>query len=260
MLINAKSLKGYAFQGRDGELGTEREFYFDDRHWAVRYLVAETGTWLTERQVLLSPYALLSVDKDKRRIVVDLTRKQIEDSPSLDSDKPVSRQFEESYHGYYGWPIYWNGASMWGNYPAIFHDRDAPNPEIPGGKPWNHHLRSSREVTGYRIEATDGEIGHVDDYIIDDATWGICYLVVDTRNWLPGRKVLISPRWIERVSWDDSNLLVGLSRESVKRSPEYSEGASITREYEARLHGHYSRAGYWVRDPTINASPRKRSA
>jgi hypothetical protein len=246
--------------GRDGELGKAKGFYFDDRHWAVRYLVAETGTWLSERRVLLSPYALLAADKEKRRIMIDLTKKQITDNPSLSTDKPVSLQFEESYYSYYGWPVYWDGANMWGDYPLIVRDPGKKAQVNSGGKPWNHHLRSSREVAGYRIEANDGEIGHVDDYIIDDETWGIRYLVVDTRNWLPGRKVLISPKWIERVSWEDLNVTVDLSREAIKNSPEYSEGTALTRDYETKLHGHYNRAGYWIKDSAVAAGPRKKSA
>ena len=124
MLIKVKTLKGYKLNGLDGEIGKVKEFYFDDQHWAVRYLVAETGNWFLGKQVLISPYALIDVNKEAELINIDLTKKQIEDSPSFDSDKPVSRQFEESYYGYYGWPAYWGGPNMWGSYPYIVRDRD----------------------------------------------------------------------------------------------------------------------------------------
>ena len=124
MLNKAKTLKGYKLDSLDGEIGKVKEFYFDDQHWAVRYLVADTGNWLTGRQVLISPYALGAVNQEEQHISIDLTKKQIEDSPSLDSDKPVSRQFEESYYGYYGWPAYWDGPYMWGPYPYIVRDRE----------------------------------------------------------------------------------------------------------------------------------------
>ena len=248
MLTKAKDLTGYALHSRDGEIGKAKEFYFDDRYWAIRYLVADTGSWLAERRVLLSPYSLLAVDKEMQQIAVDLTSKQIEDSPSLDTDKPVSLQFEESYFNYYGLPMYWSGSYTWGNYPIIIRDREKQNAPNLGGKTWNPRLRSTREVADYHIKATDGEIGHVEDYIIDDETWGICYLVVDTRNWLPGRKVLISPKWIQRVSWDQSSVTINLSRETIKQAPEYSEKALLTREYETILHGHYNRKGYWVNE------------
>jgi hypothetical protein len=246
MLLKAKALKGYALHCLDGEIGKVREFYFDDQHWAVRYLVVDTGNWLADRQVLVSPHALRAVKKVDQTIAVSLTKKQIMDSPSLDSDKPVSRQFEEAYYSHFQWPAYWSGPHMWGNYPNIV--RDLENWKVPtqAEKSWNPHLRSSHAVSGYHIQATDGEIGHVDDFIIDDETWAIRYLVIDTQNWLPGKKVLLSPRWIERVDWGDSKVFINLSREVIKQSPEYTEKTLLTREYENQLHQHYSREGYWV--------------
>ena len=124
MLSKAKTLQGYKLESRDGEIGKVNEFYFDDRHWAIRYLVADTGKWLTGRQVLISPYALVAVNKEEQHITIDLTKKQIEASPSLYSDKPVSRQFEQAYYGYYGYPMYWGGPYMWGPYPYLVRDRE----------------------------------------------------------------------------------------------------------------------------------------
>lgn len=132
MLNKAKTLKGYKLQSLDGEIGGVKEFYFDDRHWTIRYLVADTGDWLPGRQVLISPHALVSVSSQAQSIAVDLTKKQIEGSPSVDSDKPVSRQFEATYSGYYGYPLYWGGPFMWGVYPTIVHGREEdrePSPE-----------------------------------------------------------------------------------------------------------------------------------
>jgi len=187
----------------------------------------------------------MDVNKEEEYISVNLTKKQIEDSPDPDSDKPVSRQFEESYNGYYGLPMYFNGPYIWGAYPYIVRDPKMWQ-EIPeGGGLWDQHLRSTSDVRGYDIQASDGEIGNVEDFVIDDETWAIRYLVVDTGNWLPGKKVLISPRWIERVSWDLSKVFVGLSRAAIEQSPEYTE-ESLTRDYEAGLHEHYYRQGYWV--------------
>src|ERR1039457_902669 len=177
MLSKAKTLKGYKLDSLDGEIGKVKEFYFDDRHWAIRYLVADTGNWLTGRQVFISPYALVAVIKEERSIVIDLTKKQIEDSPSLESDKPVSQQFEEAYYGYYGWPMYWDGPYMWGYYPDIVRDSEKWRESAQGEKAWDSHLRSTHEVSGYNIQAADGEIGHVEDFIIDDAAWAIRYLI-----------------------------------------------------------------------------------
>jgi sporulation protein YlmC with PRC-barrel domain len=248
MLIKVKTLKGYKLHGLDGEVGKAKEFYFDDQHWAIRYLVADTGNWLTDRQVLISPYAMIAVNTEKQNIAIDLTKKQIEDSPSLDSDKPVSRQFEETYYGYYAYPTYWAGPNMWGYYPEIIRDRQKWRAATEGEKAWDPHLRSTHEVSGYHIHATDGEVGHVDDFIIDDQTWAIRYLIIDTQNWWPGKKVLVSPHWIERVSWDESKVFVDLLRETIKQSPEYTEASLLTRDYETGLHRHYKRQGYWAHE------------
>lgn len=246
MFHSAKSLKGYQLECLDGHLGKAREFYFDDQYWTVRYLVADTGNWLTGNQVLLSPYSLVGVMSDEAKIVVNLTKKQIQESPSLDADKPVSRQFEEAYHGYYGWPHYWNGTDMWGNYPFIMRDSEQWGFPENGERAWDPHLRSTHDVSGYDILAKDGLIGHVEDFLIDDESWAIRYLVVATRNWLPGKKVLISPEWIQSVSWDDSNVTINLSREQIKDSPEFTEAELLLRDHEAELHEHYNRPGYWL--------------
>ncbi len=246
MLIKAKTLKGYSIQNIDAEtMGKVKEFYFDDQYWTIRYLVADTGNWLTGRHVLISPYALTAVNCDHQNIVVDLTKKQVEDSPSWDSDKPVSRQFEESFHGYYGYPMYWGGPYSWGAYPYIVRDRSNWKESNQGGKAWDAHLRSTHAVSGYHLQAVDGEIGHVEDFIIDDEAWAIRYLIVDTKNWWSWKKILVSPQWIERVSWSESKVFVKLFREDVKKSPEYTE-ALLTRDYEIELHSHYKRQGYWI--------------
>ena len=248
MLISAKTLNGYKLNSRNGDIGKVKEFYFDDQHWTVRYLVADTGNWLTDRQVLISPYALGSVDREDKEIVVDLTKKQIEESPSLDSHKPVSRQFEDSYYGYYGTPMYWGGPYSWGPYPYPMRDRAHWGNFARGEKAWDPALRSTHDVSGHHIQATDGEIGHVEDFVIDAETWAIRYLIVGTRNWWPGKKVLISPQWIDRVSWSESKVFVGLSREAIKQSPEYTEASLVSRDYETALYDHYNRSGYWVDD------------
>jgi uncharacterized protein YrrD len=246
MLIKAKTLHGYKLDGRDGEIGKVNEFYFDDRHWTIRYLVADTGNWLTGRTVLISPYALNGVLKSEQQLSVDLTKKQIENSPLLDTHKPVSQQFETDYYGYYGWPVYWTGSSMWGNLSYIERDRNKWGQFTQGEKAWDRHLRSTHEVTGYHLQALDGEIGHIDDFVIDDETWAIRYLLVGTKNWWPGKKVLVSPQWIERVSWKEAKVFTNLSRETIKASPPFSEDSLLTRDYETGLYHHYNRKAYWI--------------
>ncbi len=246
MLSKVKTLNGYKLESLHGEIGRVKEFYFDDRHWTIRYLVADTGTWLTGREVLISPYALKGVIKGEKHLSVNLTKKQIEKSPSLDSHKPVSKQFEDAYYGYYGWPTYWSGSSVWGNSTYLERDRNKWGEFTKNKKSWDRHLRSTHEVTGYHLQALDGEIGHIEDFVIDDETWAIRYLIVGTKNWWPAKKVLVSPLWIERVSWSESKLFLNLSCESIKRSPEYTEESLLTRDYETGLHRHYDRKAYWI--------------
>jgi uncharacterized protein YrrD len=246
MLYKAKSLKGYQLNSRDGEIGKIKEFYFDDRFWTIRYLVADTGNWLPGRKVLISPHALGIVNSGAEDIGVDLTKKQIEDSPPLDSDKPVSRQFEQAYYGHYGYPIYWAGLCAWGYYPY-----PGPAPEqwrepSKEMKAWDPDLRSTNDVSGHHIQGTDGEIGHVADFFIDVKTWTIRYLIVDTHNWWPGKKILVSPQWIERISWGERKVFVNLLRETIKQSPEFKEESVLSRAYETGLYRHYNRPGYWA--------------
>jgi len=245
MLHKAKTLHGYRLDSLDGEIGWVDEFYFDDLHWTVRYLVAEAGNWLTGRYVLLSPYALVAVHDKEHHISVNLTKKQIESSPALDRGAPVSRQFEESHSAHYGLPRYWGGPYLWGSYPHIARERKEWQKRAEAEGSWDPHLCSTSDVTGHRVEATDGVIGHVEDFVIDDETWAIRYLLLDTRNWWPGRRVLISPQWINGVIWLDAKVVVNLTRDAIEHSPEFSKESVLTRDYEDALHRHYNRRGYW---------------
>lgn len=246
MLSKAKTLNGYKLDSLDGTIGKVKEFYFDDRHWTIRYLVADTGNWLTGRKVLISPYALNRVLESEKHLSVDLTKKQIEKSPALGTHKPVSQQFEEDYYGYYGWPAYWGGSSVWGNSTYLERDRNKRGAFIKGAKAWDRHLRSTHEVTGYHLQALDGELGHIEDFVIDDDSWTIRYLVIGTKNWWPGKRVLVSPQWIESVSWSESKVFINLSREAIKESPPFTEDSLLNRDYEVGLHRHYNRKGYWM--------------
>jgi uncharacterized protein YrrD len=257
MLNKAKTLKNYKLNSLDGEIGKVREFYFDDEHWTIRYLMADTGNWLTGRKVLISPNSIVSINKEEEYITINLTKSQIENSPALDSDKPVSRQFQERFYGYFDLPVYWGGIQTGGvaqqsggafvPYPLISIENDKDKSIEPTiveneGDP---HLRSTHNVSGYNLQAMDGEIGHVDDFIIDDETWEIRYLIIDTQNWLPGKKVLLSPQWIDLVNWKESKVLVNILSEDIKQSPEYSEESILNRDYEIQLFKYYNRKGYW---------------
>ena len=253
MLRNVARLKGFEIRASDGEFGTLEQLYFDDENWAIRYLVVNSGIWLNGRLVLVSPIALRQAEWESRRLDVALTKRQIENSPAIDTHKPVSRQHEAVYMGYYGYPYYWGGPNLWGlaSYPAgLSVQREAvteaeASQARAGKESADSHLRSTDEVTGYHIEASDGEIGHVEDFIFDDETWAIRYLEVNTRNWFPGKKVLLSPQWINNVSWPESKVYVNHTRETIQNGPEWNDTIPVTREYEYRLHEYYARSPYW---------------
>ena len=258
MLTN-KHLKDFAIRATDGDIGTLEDLYFDDETWAIRYLVVDTGKWLAGRRVLISPISAVHLDWDQKRLDVALTMKQVEGSPAIDTHKPVSRQHEAAFVSYYGYRNYWGGPYLWGPAfnPAGLATASASAEAIAekaGKESADSHLRSAQGVSGYHVEAADGELGHVDGFVVDDEAWTIRYIEVATRNWLPGKKVLVSPAWIDRVSWADSKVSTGLSREAIKEGPEYIESRPITREYENRLYLHYGRPPYWLHGAGQRAS------
>lgn len=257
MLSNLSAFEGFGLGAIDGTLGNVEDFYFDDEAWAIRYVAVDTGTWLSGRKVLISPSSLDKVDRDGRRIEVRLNKEQIENSPHIDRHKPISRQHETELYDYYGYPYYWGGPYLWGPvaYPGGFTppteavEQTSQTKELRAFREQqrmeDQHLRSTREVTNYYIEASDGEIGHVEDFIVDDTNWAIRYILVDTRNWWPGKKVLMSPEWIGSVNWNETKAYVDLPRERIKQAPEYEKNTPITRDYEERVYRHYNRPGYW---------------
>ncbi len=249
MLYNADHLRQYDLLTKDDQSVGVADFYFDDRFWTVRYLVLKTGGWLVPSQVLVSPYAVAGVSDEARTIRVNLTKEQIENSPTPDTDPPVSRQFETSLGDYYGWPYYWYGSYIWGAAPQPVWIPPQTNDEAK--ESWDHTLRSSQEVRGYSIAASDGPIGHVAGFIIDGDTWTIRYLVVDPRSLWPGPHTLVSSTWVEKIEWEARTLSLSLDRETIKQAPEYDSDRPITREYETQLHLHYSRQGYWTQDEPL---------
>jgi hypothetical protein len=225
MLRSIKQLYGDKLGASDGDIGQVKDFYFDDQNWAVRYLVADTGSWLPGRQVLISPHAFGGLDQAGKVLRVNLTRKQIENSPSIESHKPVSRQYEEEYHRYYGWPFYWQGDGLWGMsgfpilempanaLPGESADAIGPQPERADA-----HLRSTKAVNGYHLHASDGTIGHVCDFMMDDRSWAIGELAIKTGHRLSGKEVRIPSSQVDRISWDESTVFVNLTREAVEQS------------------------------------------
>jgi hypothetical protein len=246
MLIGANKLQNYTIRARDGDIGSVYDAMLDDEFWILRYLVVDTGHWLPGRRVLLTPGVLGQPNWQEHHLPVDLTISQVKNSPDVDTAQPVSRQHEAELHAYYGWPYYWGApdAMPFGTAPL------APPPmEPPPKSHGDRHLRSVRELRGYRIQASDGEIGHVDDFVVDDISWDVRYMVVSTGRWLPGRKVLISPQWlVGDISWELHKVTVVLTRDTIQSSPEYKPSVPPTREYESQLHEHYGQEGYWTKD------------
>lgn len=247
MLCSIKEILNYVLKAEDGEIGCCKDLLFDDRFWAVRYMVADTGKWLPGRKVLLSPISLGEPDGGSKIFPVRLTKKRIEEAPGLDEDAPVNRQHEILWNQYYGWPYYWGGSYAWGavDFPSMLYSKEVPKNKPNELDSGDGHLRSFHEVMGYHIQAKDDEVGHVEDFIVDDETWIIHYMVVDTRNWLPGKKVLVSPAWMDSVEWAKSTVSVALTKEQIKDSPEYDPSTLVNREYEIRLYDFYSCSRYW---------------
>ena len=251
MLWNAASLKGYAIEASDGRLGTVSDFLFDDASWLVRWLVVDTGKWLSGRKVLLPPSALGHLDEKREQFSVRLTMHEVKDSPDIDADRPVSRQMENHVYDYYGWNPYWtSGLYMGGYMGAYWGGGMVPSPSPEARRREEHlistqrddddpHLRSIAAVTGYHIHALDGEIGHVEDLFVEDADWSIHYLLVDTKNWWPGKKVLISPRSAQTIDWQHKLVNLSVNRQKVKDSPIYDASTTIDRPYERQFHSYY---------------------
>lgn len=258
MLRSLKGFERYTVRASDGDIGVVVDFYLGDEHWVVRYLVVETDAIFENHQVLISPISFRKADWSSHRFHVGLTKAKVQSSPSVETDKPVSRQFEWDYIRYYGYPNYWGQSGLWGSeaHPNLLAEAKWSNEPIEYyAKPNDIHLRSASELRGYHVQGNDGEIGHIEDFIVDDETWEVRYLVIDTSNWWFGSKVLVSPHWASRVSWGEGNVYVDLSRESIRNSPEWKPTAAINREYEMRLYDYFGRPAYWEQTHGDEAPP-----
>jgi hypothetical protein len=247
-----KDMETYSISATNGVIGQVKDFYFDDDAWVIRYLVVETGAWLSSRRVLISPIAIGRPNWSEKSLPVSITQEQVKNSPDIDTDKPVSRQHEMGYLGYFGYPNYWGGGGLWGAgfYPDMLqaglgNDGSSSASHSTRSQQDDPNLRSGNAIMKYYVHATDGDIGHVQALIVDEETWAIRYLVVNTRNWWLGHQVLIAPEWIDNVDWLDSKVSVDLTRQAVKDAPEYDSTATLNRKQELHIHKHYGRIGYW---------------
>jgi hypothetical protein len=235
MLRSTKEMKNYVIGATDGEIGHVTDFFFDDQSWVIRYLVVETGPWLMSRKVLISPYGLMEADWMHKRLPVRITKEQVKNSPDIDTHMPVSRQNEMAHADYYGYPYYWGDSS------GVLEGASLTSPTI-GQDP---NLRSCEVVIGYRIHASDGDIGHVKGMLVDEETWSIRYLVVN--DFWSGNEVLVSPDWVKCIDWEDSKVTLDVLRQAVKDSPNFESSTALNREQETAIHRHYQRPAYWER-------------
>ena len=259
MLWNASKINGYGLAARDGKIGNIVDLLFDDTSWHVRWAVVETGNWLSGKKVLLPTLVLGHRDATEGEFSVDLTMQQIKDSPDIDTERPVSRQMETDVYDHYGWSPYWGNSALMGGIgfmggygyggglvsPSQTSDsRREEQDQVDAQREHDDpHLRSVEAVTGYHIHASDGDIGHIEDFLVEDADWGIHYLVVDTKNWWPGKKVLISPRSVQGIDWNDRLVEINVSRDAVKASPAYEISTLVDPNYENHFNNYYGGIG-----------------
>lgn len=239
MLQYLKKIYGAKLHASDGDIGKISDFYFDDQSFAIRYLVADTGSWLSERQVLLAPNSFGRLDLEEAGLTVQLTRQQIEGSPGIALHRPVSRQYEEDYHSYYGWPYYWTADVVFGFGGSIPSPEAAVLAEEAREEQHlrdNQHLQSTRSITGYAIEANDGTLGHVRDFLVDESTWVIQHVEVETGHWYAGKEILISTDRITRISYGESKVHVNLTKADIERTGEHHIARAESME-------HYSSVG-----------------
>jgi hypothetical protein len=228
MLHTLADLTDCSIGATDGPIGRVVDLYFDDEAWVIRYFVADSGTWLSGRQVLIPAVTVRTPNWPERLLPVSISRQQVKDSPNIDTDKPVTRQHEETYLGHYDYPCYWNGT---GSDAAVSIDDD-------------RHLRSCKALVSYHVHATDGDVGHIQGFLIDDENWSIRYTIVRTSGWWPGHLVLIAPEWISVVAWEGFAVSVDLSREAVKGSPPYTSASQLDREQGLEMHRHFGRRSF----------------
>jgi uncharacterized protein YrrD len=252
-----KDLEGYTIGATDGIIGHVKDFYFDDEAWIVRYLVVETGNWLASKRVLISPSAINEPNWSERTFPAAITQEQVKNSPGIDTDKPISRQHEMGYLDYYRYPHYWAGGDFWGDGPSLLGLRSEPSSHTlrsdveantADEQHGDSHLSSGNEIATYDLLATDGEIGRVQGVLVDERTWAVRYLVVDTSTWWFGHQALIAPQWIRIVSWDEKQVSVSLTRDAVRTAPIYVPGSALERAEEERMYEHYGKPGYWARE------------
>jgi hypothetical protein len=261
MITTVERLRRYAIHATDGDIGHIDNIFFDDANWAIRYVVVNVGNWLIRQYILLQPSIIDHLEPEGQIAVVPLSREQIQNSPEIDPQQPLSRDNEESLHQYFDWEPYWRTLPMMtaglSEYVAPVPIDTPPEGDMSEAAKEEEEtavsvtLRSSKEVISYNVFANDSQdaIGYVENLLIDTERWYVRYIVAQTGTWLSGRRVLLAPQWVRQVSWADASIYLSLSNEQISQSPDYDPQARLLREYEAALYGHYDKRPYWEERP-----------
>jgi sporulation protein YlmC with PRC-barrel domain len=248
MLRSIKELLGYELMATDGEIGKVDDFLFSDDDWFIRYLVGDTGPWIFGRKVLIATDSLIQPVWDSKTFPVNLTREEVKNSPDTNLAKPVSRIHEEQLRSYYNWPVYWGATHAVPGGPVymppnLFNQKKEKREAAPEEQ---SNLRSSSALLDYRVHATDGETGEVSDFIVDDETWQVRYVVTDTSGKLEQEKeVLIALEWINSIVVDTRNIYIDLTREAIRFSPEFDPTIPVNRQYEEVLYDYHGKPKFW---------------
>jgi sporulation protein YlmC with PRC-barrel domain len=209
-------IRGFKAFCTGGEVGKVSDLYFDDEKWIVRYLIVDTGSWLTRHSVLISPLSVEAVSWETRQIRLSIDREKVEKSPDIDYHKPISRQQEAEYHSYYGYPYYWADTSMWELSPIPAYVPATSPKQSPETPQEDNHLRSTNEIIGCQVKASDGEIGRVRDLLVDEDSWGVKSIVIDEAD-APEQSGLDLPvSSVLRLSWTDRSVYVNVSRDEIR--------------------------------------------
>jgi sporulation protein YlmC with PRC-barrel domain len=277
MLRSLESIRGHSISATDGEVGSVSDFVLDGGTWKVRYLVVNTGSWLSERLVLLPPDVTIASDWNRNRVDVALTREQVKNSPGIEGHETASQKAEAESSGHHGWSHVFSvrgGAAPaarpvppFGAMPSRVLESEVPSAgrtsledvprtdsgTLPDEKATDKRdeprdedaLYSYRELTKYEASAEDGVVGKVVDVVVDDRAWDARYLVIVTGGWLRGRTVVVAPQWVRFVNWRGKDIRLDVTRGEVEGSPVFDPESPINRVFEERLYDYYGRPRYW---------------
>ena len=246
MFRSLKELLGYQLLAKDGHMGKVHNFLFNDEDWNIRYLVVETGPWILGRKVLISLLALGQPVWASETFPVDLTREQVKSSPDVDLAKPVSRQYEERLLQHYRLPMYWSMAAAIPGRPAYVPPQLFSKQEDQAHKEVDLHLRSAKELFGYQVNALEGDVGTLTNFILEDEDWNIRYMVVDISSWLGSEKqILVALEWVSNIDVSRKEVLIDLSQDAVKFSPAFDPSLPVNRQYEEVIYDYHGRPKYW---------------